>query len=153
MDLNNWIRKDGDYLGFTSPGTPTDVNKWAIVKASTNFRDWADNDTMMDKIWDDRTSYFSVPSVAPSLVSSASTEHTIDVTWDYVAGMTKYYVTVKNENNREMLGWIGKRIELTPNKQIIVRIHHLASKTTYKVILKGLNGKGEIITEENITTK
>lgn len=153
MDLNNWIRKDGDYLGFSNPGTPTDEPEWAIVKASATFRDWADNDTMMDKIWDDRVAYYSAPSVTPTLVNSGSTEHNLNVTWNYVAGMTKYYITVKDENNREILGWINKRIYLTPNKQIIIRVDHLASETTYKVILKGVNGKGEIESITEITTK
>jgi hypothetical protein len=153
MDLNNWIRKDGEYKGFAIPGSDTSLPIWAIVKDdTTTLRDWADNDTAMDKIWDDRVKYFTAPTVAPTFVNSSVTYNTAQVVWDYEAGMTKYFVTVYDQNDREVLPWNYNRVYITPNNQIIVRIEHLAEGTTYRAVITGFNGKGTITDEVTLTT-
>jgi hypothetical protein len=152
MYLDNWIRKDGDFLGFANPGTPTDTNKWMIVSATTELRDFADNDTQYDKIWDDRVEYFTAPSVPPSFEYSAVTSTSFDAKWSYVSGVTKYYITLKDDDDKIILGYRKKRLELTPQKKIIFRISGLSPDTTYNLTLSGENGKGSIETSLSFKT-
>lgn len=154
MDLNNWIRKDGNYKGFAKPGTDTSLPEWCILKDDeTTLRDWADNDTSQDKIWDDRVAYFSAPSVAPTLISSGVTENgelnTLYAEWSYVSGVTKYYVTVLDTTNKAVLPWNNTRIKINPDNKIIFR--DTFGSGTYTVKLIGKNGKGEISTQFTVT--
>jgi len=159
MDITNWLRKEGTnpiYYGYANPGTDTGDTKWLIMREYATYREWADNDFLYDKIWDDRTAYFTTPTVAPTLEYSGATSSKIDVTWGYVSGMTKYYITVLQNNipvmNKNVYEWKRKRIELTPEKKIVVHIDRLIPQTEYTVRITGKNGFGEISSDVIITT-
>src|SRR6056297_2167123 len=100
MNLENWIRKDGDFLGFAVPGTSTSLPLWMIVSSTTELRDFADNDMLYDKIWDDREAYFVEPTTAPTFEYSGVTNSSFEARWSYVSGMTKYYVEITDEKGR-----------------------------------------------------
>lgn len=161
MDISNWLIKDGTnpiYYGYAIPGTSTGDTKWIIMKETTAGdvleREWADNNFLYDKIWADKEAYFTDPVAATlnySAVTYVSGLAQIRVDWNYSSGTTKYYVTLLDENDKAVLPWNTKYVELNDQKRIVATLDAEVD-STYKVRIIGKNGYGESVSEFTVTT-
>ena len=166
MTINDWLRKETDsnitYYGFAHPSAKEEDLRWSILKeevdGTTTTRKWANNDFATDKFWDDKEEYFVNPSGETiTLISSGVTDHNnyyqprFEARWDYVKGVTRYFLTLV-EDGKIISPWNKSKLELTPDRNLVVRIDILKDKN-YKVILIGKNGEGETKTEIQFNTK
>lgn len=165
MELNNWLIKDtseanATYYGYADPDVNTGDIRWMILKevvdGDITTRYFANNDFTFDKIWDDRTAYFVEPTTPPALEHSGITYYSDGVSlsarWEYQSGMTRYYVSVYDKNEKKALkNWDSQKVQLTPQKKIPLNVK-LASNKTYVVILTGKNGIGKISTSFTVST-
>jgi hypothetical protein len=160
IDLNNWIRKNTGatetYYGYAAPGTLTSDNKWLIRKETTdgsdNVYEYADNDFTFEKIWDNKELYFQAPS-AVTISSSAVTNNTLIFSFDVVAGVSKYYVTVLDSSQNKVGSWNRQRVRSLNNSNITIKIdQYLSTASTYTILIECWNMIGNNILTLTMTT-
>ena len=158
IDLTNWLKRDGDgsvptYYGYAMPGTTDSDNKWLIrrLTGSTSGDEFqfADNDFMFDGIWGNRTLYFETPVSAVTLSNSAATSQFINVQWDLIPGVAKYYVTVKKAGDTATVAPWSEKLSKTPVAQIE---KGLETNTSYDITVRAWNRAGQTSTTWRIST-
>jgi hypothetical protein len=156
INNENWLRKETintglTYYGYATPETTIYDPKWLIrkyIKSGTEeYYEYANNDGGFDSKWIERQFCFQHPSTL-TITNTGASNSTIHVYWTPLSGVSRYNVSVYNQNGKTVDKWNNYHIRNTNN----IIINYLAPSTQYTVKIDAYNRSGSTSKTLNIST-
>ena len=167
MNVDNYILLDVDgsisYYGYNvNRGATGSDSNWAIRRVVTvgsdTTEDWVGGSAFgYIAVWDDRTSYFTEPSGSLNFTYSIATRgesSTIFTSWDRLIGLTRYEISVTDENGI-LLNALGSKA-INRNWTTSIKDVRLAfpgkTNQTYDFSVSAINNAGFTVSTTQIVT-